>query len=117
MHQKRAWHLLLHYREDVWGNVEGQEDGPDFYNAPDGKTNPEAELAATLKSFFRRPESLKAGAEHPQCNFPARYKWLKKELSFDSRRLPEVSCSRLEGWLANLNPEKITLVFSSFYMN
>lgn len=72
---------------------------------------------AALEKFFQRPETLKKDAEHPQCVFPARYKWLKKELSFEPRKLSEVSCPRFEGWLANLNPEKITLVFSGFYMN
>ncbi len=117
LHKERMWHLLLHYRENFLGNTTGQEDGPAFYNAPDGKTNPETELAMTLRQFFQLPETLNQGVEHPQCIFPARYKWLKKELSFDPLLLPEVRCQRLESWLINLSPEKITLVFSSFYMN
>ncbi len=115
--ETRVWHLLLHYKKDLFGNVEGQEDGPDFYNAPEGKTNPEAELAETLKSFFLPSEDLKGDEEHPQCNFPARYKWLKHELSIDSQQLPEQHCPRLEDWLKSLNPKSITLVFSAFYMN
>ncbi|MFQ5729976.1 MAG: hypothetical protein ACE5GN_06415, partial [Waddliaceae bacterium] len=55
--QTRVWHLLLHYKKDLFGDIVGQEDGPDFYNAPDGKYNPEAELAATLESFFTPPET------------------------------------------------------------
>ena len=115
--QTRVWHLLLHYKKDLFGNIEGQEDGPDFYNAPRGKYDPEAELAATLDSFFKSKETLKAEEEHPQCNFPARYKWLERELSFDPKQLPKQRCPRLEGWLNNLNPKSITIVFSSFYMN
>lgn len=107
----------MHYKKGLFGQIEGQEDGPDFYNAPDGKYKPEAELAATLKSFFISSEALKTGEEHPQCNFPARYKWLKRKLSIDSQRLPDQSCPRLESWLKSLNPKSITLVFSSFYMN
>lgn len=115
--QKRYWHLLLHYRKGFLGGYESEEDGLAFFNSPQGKTDPQAELIATLKSFFITPESLKPGQEHPQCNFPARYKWLKSELSFDREKLPEQRCERLEGWLEGLNPEKITLVFASYYMN
>jgi hypothetical protein len=115
--QERYWHLLLHYKKTVLGGYESQEDGPAFFNSPTGKTDPEAELSATLKNFFTPPESLKPGQEHPQCNFPARYKWLKVRLSFDPARLPEQRCERLESWLKDLNPDKVTLVFASHYMN
>ncbi|MBI3812523.1 MAG: DUF4105 domain-containing protein [Nitrospirae bacterium] len=115
--EKRYWLLLVHYKKTLLGGYESQEDGPDFFNSPNGKTDPETELIATLKNFFRTPESLKTGEEHPQCNFPARYKWLKTQLAFDPTRLPEQRCERLEGWLKNLNPEKITLIFASHYMN
>ncbi|MFQ5542862.1 MAG: DUF4105 domain-containing protein [Nitrospiria bacterium] len=115
--QKRLWHLLLHYKKGFFGGVESQEDGPDFFNAAKGKTDPQAELAATLKQFFSSLGSLKKGEEHPQCNFPARYKWLKSQLSFDPQRLQEQSCPRFEGWRKGLIPERITLVFASYYMN
>jgi len=115
--QERYWHLLVHYKRTIIGTYESQEDGPDFFNSPTGKTDPEAELNATLKNFFTPPESLKPGQEHPQCNFPARFKWLKKQLAFDPARLPEQRCERLEGWLNDLNPEKVTVIFASNYMN
>lgn len=113
----RYWHLLVHYRKTIWGTYESQEDGPNFFNSPLGRTDPQAELIATLESFFKPADSLKPGEDHPQCNFPARYKWLKTQLSFDSARLPEVRCDRLESWLEGLDPEKITMVFASYYMN
>jgi hypothetical protein len=115
--EKRNWHLLVHYKKTLFGTYESQEDGLDFFNSPTGKTNPEEELIATLKNFFTPPETLKPGQEHPQCNFPARYKWLKRQLAFDPARLPEQQCERLEGWLKDLNPEKVTVIFASSYMN
>ena len=99
------------------GNYESQEDGPDFFNSPTGKNDPQAELVATLKNFFIPLENLKPEQEHPQCIFPARYKWLKAQLAFDPAQLPERHCDRIESWLNDLNPEKITLVFASYYMN
>lgn len=89
----------------------------DFFNAPEGKTDPKAELVATLKNFFKDPNSLQPKEEHPQCNFPARFKWLKQELTIDPNRIPQVECIRLDSWLDQLDPESVTLIFSSFYMN
>ncbi len=115
--QKRRWHLLLHYKGTWFGGYESEADGMDFFNAPDGKTDPKAELIATLRNFFKNPNSLKPKEEHPQCNFPARYKWLKRELSIDPSQLPKADCTRLEGWLDQLEPQSVTLIFASFYMN
>jgi hypothetical protein len=115
--EKRYWYLLVHYKKTLLGGYESQEDGPDFFNSPNGKINPQSELIATLKNFFTPLENLKPGQEHPQCNFPARYKWLKAQLAFDPTRLPEQRCERLEGWLKGLTPDKITFIFASHYMN
>jgi len=115
--QKRRWHLLLHYKGTWLGGYESEADGMDFFNAPEGKTDPQAELTATIKKFFKDPATLKPKEEHPQCNFPARYKWLKRELSMDADQLPKADCSRMEGWLTELDPESVTLIFASFYMN
>ena len=117
LHRNRFWHLLLHYKKSIFGTVESQEDAPPFFNSLSGKSDPEAELDATLKSFFKSPGDLKAGEEHPQCVFPARYKWLEAKLSFDPARLPKQRCERLESWLQGLTPEKITLVFASHFLN
>ncbi len=94
-----------------------EADGMAFFNAPDGKTNPRAELEATLQSFLMPPEEIPKGKEHPQCNFPARYKWLKRELSFNPNRLQDQHCDRLSRWVEQLNPARVTLVFASYFMN
>lgn len=114
---ERYWHLLLYYKKTPFGNIESEEDGPAFFNAPNGKSDPEAELIATLKGFFKSPEELGPNEEHPQCDFAARYRWLKSRLVFDPARLTEQPCKRLEEWMQDLNPEKITLIFSAYYMN
>jgi hypothetical protein len=115
--EKKQWHLLLHYKETWLGGYESEADGMDFFNATDGKTNPKAELIATLRNFFKDSNSLKPKEEHPQCNFPARYKWLKRKLSIDPGQLPKADCSRMEGWMHQLEPQSVTLIFASFYMN
>ena len=115
--EQRHWHLLLHYRKNIWQGYESEEDGPDFFASPTGKHDPQAELVATLTSFFMDPSDLAPAEEHPQCIFPARYKWFDSRLEFDSSRLPRQHCGRLDDWLTTLDPEKITVVFASFYMN
>jgi len=117
LHEKRAWHLFLHYKPDLMGGVTSEADGKAFFASPEGKTNPRSEMIATIQSFFSRPEDLPAKTEHPQCSFSARYKWLRQQLDFDPLQLPEQPCMRLENWMQQLSPEKITLIFASYFMN
>ncbi|NIX58920.1 MAG: DUF4105 domain-containing protein, partial [candidate division Zixibacteria bacterium] len=114
--QKRHWLTLGHYKKKWFGGYKSEADAPEFFVSPEGKTSPEKELSATLLSFFKDPKSLPPKALHPQCQFPARYKWLKRELKFDPDKLPKIYCARLDRWLKKLDPHKITLVFASFYM-
>lgn len=116
LHQKRYWHLLLHYKKNIFGNYTSEIDGKDFFLSKEGKTNPKLELEQTIRSFFQaKPEG--ENVLHPQCKYPARYKWLKEKLNFDENLLKEIHCERFVRWKNSLNPKGITLVFSSYYMN
>ena len=55
-------------------------DNPDFFNAPGGKTDPRAELEATLASFYSEVEET-AERQNPQCGFIARRAWLDEWLN------------------------------------
>ena len=97
-------------------------DSPGFFNAERGKTDPQAELEATLAAFFAPPERPDAEGpegqkQHPQCAFVARYRWLKESLAFDPARLPEQPCPQFAAWLAEIAPERVTLVFPAAYLN
>lgn len=112
----REWHVLLHYRENYFGGVTSEQDGQTFFLAPDGKTDPQAELEATLTKFFS--DELIGEAKQPvQCAFVARYQWLKEKLAFDDRRLPPRTCEKFNNWMEGLNPRSITLIFPSAFMN
>ncbi|MGP0565758.1 MULTISPECIES: Lnb N-terminal periplasmic domain-containing protein [unclassified Nitrospina] len=115
--EERRWRLLGHYRTNWWGHLESEADAPEFFLSPEGKTDPQKELDATLIAFFQKQADVPEGVMHPQCRFPARYKWLNERLNFDPARLSDQPCSRLERWIGRLDPEKITLVFASYYMN
>ena len=112
----REWHLLLHYRENFFGGYTSEQDGSYFFLAPDGKTNPQAELEATLTKFFS-DELIGAAKQTVQCAFIARYTWLKEKLTFDDRRLPPRTCERFQNWMEGLNPRSITFIFPSAFMN
>ena len=113
----RQWQVLLHYRPRLVGEgVESQVDDPAFFLSPSGKFDPRAELDATLASFFAPPDQ-EAGTEHPQCKFIARYQWLKQELGIDGEVLPEYACPQFDAWLAEMDPDAVTLVFPVAYLN
>ncbi|MEE8580813.1 MAG: DUF4105 domain-containing protein [Myxococcota bacterium] len=111
------WRALLHYRENRLGpGVSSVALGDTFFLAEDGQTNPKAELAATLASFFQALPPL-PGGEHPQCAFTARYHWLAERLVFDAARLPPQSCAEFDAWFAELRPSGLTLIFPEAFMN
>ena len=110
LHQDRYWHLLLHYRKDFFGGYTSEVDDPGFFLSPDGKTDPEAELQATLTYFFS--DTLVGRSKQPaQCAFIARYHWLKEKLHFQDSKLFPHPCERFVSWLEELNPASITFIF------
>lgn len=109
------WRRLLRYRSGLFGISSEVEGGP-FFNADDGATNPQAELAATLRGFFS-PGPSDDGIQHPFCRFPARLAWLNAELHFDFEVLPRQRCPRFEEFKQRVDPESISLIFSSYFLN
>src|SRR5262245_48619992 len=112
----REWHLLLHYRANIFGGYTSEVNDPQFFLAPHGKTDPQAELAATLKAFFST-EKIGPLEQSAQCAFIARYHWLKSTLAIDDQRLPPQPCEQFAEWFRELNPASVTLVFPSAYMH
>jgi hypothetical protein len=113
---EREWHLLLHYRKDPFGGHTSEQDDPGFFMSPDGKTDPQAELNATLKQFFSA-ELVGRSKQPAQCAFIARYEWLRDQLRFDETRLPPMACERFDRWYADFEVQSITLIFPSAFMN
>jgi len=116
LHEQRYWQLLLHYRASWTGNYESEIDEAGFFLSPRGKTDPKAELEATLRGFFST-EPVGRSRQPTRCAFIARYQWLKSELAIDESRLPEQRCERFDAWLKELNPASITLIFPSSFIN
>jgi hypothetical protein len=115
---ERGWHALLYYQPDTLGRgVTSLADTPEFFLAPEGRTDPAAELDATLAAFFEPPATDDA-IEHPQCRYPARFAWLDAQLGFDPARLPRQPCPLLAVFRQDLGPvHGVSLIFPEAYMN
>lgn len=111
------WLNLLHFKPyPFWPGSRSLADDSAFFNAPNGKTDAEAELEGTLKAFFSDIEETDK-QQNPQCRFVARYHWLDQQLKFDPAKMQVHECKRFNNWVKALNPHEMTLVFPSSYLN
>ena len=111
------WRRLLHYHESWFHpGAASSADAPQFFLAPNGRRDAQAELEATLASFFAPPPT-EPDREPAQCAFIARHHWLAAQLAFDPQRLPPQSCPRFEAWYAELDPSGVTFVFPEAFLN
>ncbi len=104
-----TWHALLHYRPALLGGVKSTIDSDNFFLASDGKTNPIAELKATIALF-----DTDVNDKEKQCLFPARYHYLKERGLIQST-FPD--CAEYQQFKKDLNPAGITLLYTDAYMN
>ncbi|NJL60465.1 MAG: DUF4105 domain-containing protein [Desulfobacteraceae bacterium] len=79
-----------------------------------GKTDPKAEMEATLRAIFSAAQSSK---DHAVCKFPGRYSWLKEQLDIDTSELPQSSCEEFDQMIDNIKPVSATVVFPTYFMN
>lgn len=107
------WHTLLHFKRSLWGG-RSLVDDPEYFLAPEGKQDPGAELAATIRALFGGDEERSREA---RCRFPARYVWLRQKLGLAGEGVPEVGCEALEKTLERIRPRAATLVFPTSYVN
>ncbi|MDD5629556.1 MAG: DUF4105 domain-containing protein, partial [Elusimicrobia bacterium] len=112
--EQRRWRRLLHYQERGRG-WRSEADGEKFFLSPRGRTEPQAELEATITAFFE-PQPAEPKAQHPQCRFPARYAWLKDRLAFDRQRLPERPCPAYQAWREAIGAQAVSLVFADAFL-
>ncbi len=81
-----GWLRLGHWRKGL-GGWKSEVDGREFFLAPRGKTDPAAELAATLEGLFS-PGPFADELADPFCRFPARVQFLAARLGLDPAALP-----------------------------
>jgi hypothetical protein len=115
--EEPGWLRLGHWRSSWWSGVRGDPDGPAFYLAPAGKTDPAAELRATLAGFLAPPPAGGDELADPFCRFPARLHFLASRLGFDSGRLPPRACETQRAFFERVRARSVTVVFSSYFLN
>lgn len=110
----KAWLRLLHYYPSFpFRTMKSRLDGPEFFFAKNGKSDPHAELTASIQAFSENRQVGKY-KQHPQCAFPARYRFLKSQLKLSIKDVP---CKRLDEYMRKFNAQSTSLIFSSAYPN
>ena len=114
--KNNEWLKLLHYAGSGESPKAYKSHVKDnrFFLAPDGRTNPESELLTTIAAIYRVDG---IGDEHAQCQFIARYHWLKQKLYLTSESLPEVRCDKYNDWRKHVRSDLVTLVFPAYHLN
>lgn len=111
--QSKEWKALLHYFENSTSEVLRESD---FFLSPNGAENPLLELQATLKFFSQNENTEKLPLVgplklKPVCAFPARKTFLEK----NGFQFKKTSCPDFEAFKNSLQPESLSLVFSTNY--
>ncbi len=119
--QDPHWLRLGHWRRRPLTGLRSEAAGRDFFLDPQGRTNPSAELDATLRAFFgatpQPADEVARGLMPAFCRFPARLVVLQKELRFDPARLDPKPCPRWDEFWERVQPESVSLIFSAYYLN
>ncbi|MCW9047943.1 MAG: DUF4105 domain-containing protein, partial [Gammaproteobacteria bacterium] len=113
--QNSEWLNLLHYQKHAEGEYLSNVVEDKFFNAEDGKQNPQTELIATLQALYNTDVSVPD--EHAQCRFISRLNWLNKQLDNGLTKLPTVNCPLYEEWRKLMPAHKATLVFPAYHLN
>ena len=121
---QKAWLRLLYYPETVTikqpfesrvtNRFNSQASQRQFFASAQGAKNPQAELDEMLTQLFHPSEKNNASV---QCRFPARTQWLIENLAIDTSSLPHQHCDALDSWLQKINPQSVSLIFASEYLD
>lgn len=96
LHQHPRWLQLGHYDVPGWGAPGSDIASDEFFLHPDGRRDPQAELAATIDAMFAPADEV--GDQHAQCRFPARLLWLTRVMDQPPDGMPDVDCIGFAGW-------------------
>lgn len=116
------WRRLLHVPgrgtpelDEPPASSTSQVDDPRFFLAPRGRTDPAAELEASLRALFG-DASRDDGDANPRCRFVARERWLRERLGLAPEDAP-AACEEYRRWRDTLGAHSATLVFPAAYLN
>lgn len=104
------WLKLLHYERN---GIHSEVLTDNFFLSPNGKSNPNDELTATLTAYFA-PWNENTN-EHVRCMFPARYYWLSQYLPLPDYNFIDTKCQRLADWALFDSVQSVSLLLVSGY--
>ena len=111
-----TWMKLVHYKKDdssatgVLSDIHSKR----FFLSIDGRTNPYAELLATVKAFSS--QGVLDTPIHARCQFPARFLWLSRQLPERFNQIAPVECPNFKKWSLNGNVKSISIVYATGFL-
>lgn len=102
------WRRLLHYQKNFFGQSRSVLQGPNYFLAADGASNPFSELHASIDNLFQNKTSL-------QCEYLARTDFILR--TWPSLVEKAIRCEFYESWKAKLGAKKVSLIFATSYLN
>lgn len=114
MANEKKWLRLLHYKKNFLGSYKSEATGSGFFLSPKGRFSPVEEFRATLNALKDKYDSHNSD-KHALCRFPARRRWFFSKGLID---LPaKLNCPMFDNFKKALNADKVSMVFSSYYLN
>lgn len=110
--QSKQWYRLLHVKKGIFTDS-GEADGKGFYLAKGGEEDPFLELSENLKVLSKKTPITDS---HYICKFPARFLWLKKSFDVPYKKSDLKKCAQLQEYKQRMDVEKVSIVFSSYYL-
>ena len=110
----QSWENLLFYSNRWLGKATSLVDSPDFFLAPEGSHDPLAERDAFITALLNDSMAVEE-AKRVACRFPARKAWVKAFRP--ALILPEIDCPEYNSWLMISQPQGLSIVFSSYFVN
>lgn len=107
-----GWRAMLHFPKHA---TQSLIEDPAFFLSSQGRTNPSAELLASIEAFSKTPAT--AGNDSPQCRFLGRYRWLQRNAPEQAKNFVAQECPEWEKLIARVKPNSIALVFPDGYLN
>lgn len=104
--EKNEWKALLHYSDNNFDII-------DANFIVSNKKSLKDELVKTINSFYISPNILKDSNQHFQCKFPARFLFIKHELSLIDGEFPSVKCNDFSIYKQKAPAKDISLIYAS----
>ncbi|MES1928971.1 hypothetical protein SADO_06942 [Salinisphaera dokdonensis CL-ES53] len=111
------WRSLVHYEANWLGDgLHSTVASDNFFLSPAGRTDPAAELDATLAALVE-DRHIEGRDKPASCVFIARRKFLTRSLGLAPQALGGADCNEYRQWRAALSPDRISLIFPTAFPN